>query len=204
MSVKFRLGIMMFLQYAIWGAWAPILTDYLQNTLHFSGLQYGFIMSILPIAMIVAPLIGGQLADRWFASEKVIACLQIIGGVILLLGAAVQSYAAMVWIMLVYSLVFAPTLALTNSIAFMNLKNSEKDFGKIRVWGTIGWIAAGWTLVGWRSLAKTVPAFAVRGDLLFLAGIFSIIMGLQSFTLPPLLPRKKGPTPGPSLELSRC
>jgi len=102
MSVKTRLGIMMFLEYLIWGAWAPVLTDYLQNTLHFSGAQYGFIMGLLPIATIIAPLIGGQLADRWFASERLIAFLQIIGGVILLLGAAVQSYGTMVWIMLVY------------------------------------------------------------------------------------------------------
>ena len=200
MSIKFRLGLMMFLEYLIWGAWAPVLTDYLQNTLHFSGLQYGFIMSILPIAMIIAPLIGGQLADRWFASERIIAVLQIVGGAILLLGAAVQSYSAMVWIMLVYCIIYAPTLALTNSIAFMNLKNSEKDFGKIRVWGTIGWIAAGWSLVGWRSLAKTVPAFAIRGDLLFLAGIFSIIMGLLSFTLPHTPPKKEGTKPWAFLE----
>ena len=200
MSVKTRLGIMMFLEYLIWGAWAPVLTDYLQNTLHFSGAQYGFIMGLLPIATIIAPLIGGQLADRWFASERVIAVLQIIGGAILLLGAAVQSYGAMVWLMLVYCIVYAPTLALTNAVAFMNLKNSEKDFGRIRVWGTIGWIAAGWSLVGWRTLAKTVPAFAIRGDLLFLAGIFSIIMGLQSFTLPHTPPKKEGTKPWAFLE----
>ncbi len=200
MSVKTRLGIMMFLEYLIWGAWAPVLTDYLQNTLHFSGAQYGFIMGLLPIATIIAPLIGGQLADRWFASERLIAFLQIIGGVILLLGAAVQSYGTMVWIMLVYCILYAPTLALTNSIAFMNLQNSEKDFGKIRVWGSIGWIAAGWSLVGWRLLAKTMPALAIRGDLLFLAGIFSIIMGLQSFTLPHTPPRKEGTHPWAFLE----
>jgi nucleoside transporter len=200
MSVKFRLGTMMFLQYAIWGAWAPILTDYLQNTLHFSGGQYSFIMSLLPIAMIFAPLIGGQLADRFFPSQKVIAVLQLIGGGILLLGATVSSYSGMIWVMLIYCLIYAPTLALTNSIAFINLKNSEKDFGKIRVWGTIGWIAAGWSLVGFRSLAKIIPALAFRGDLLFLAGIFSIIMGLQSFTLPDTPPQKEGTKPWAFLE----
>ena len=200
MSVRFRLGAMMFLEYAIWGAWAPVLTDYLQNVLHFNGIQYGFIMSLLPIATIIAPLIAGQLADRYFPTEKVIAALQLVGGIILLLGAAVTSYTAMVWIMLVYCILYAPTLALTNSIAFINLKDSEKEFGRIRVWGTIGWIAAGWALTGWRFAAKSVPAVVVRGDVLFLAGIFSIIMGFMSFGLPHTPPKKEGAKPYAFLE----
>jgi nucleoside transporter len=195
MSAKFRLGVMMFLQYAIWGAWAPILSAYLADTLHFSGLQIGFIYGLLPIATIVAPLIGGQLADRYFPTQKVIAVLQLVGGAILLLGAAVSSYSGMVWIMLVYCLVYAPTLALTNSIAFINLKDSEKDFGRVRVWGTIGWIAAGWALTGWRVAAKSVPAIALKGDTLFLAGIFSVIMGVLAFGLPPTPPKKEGAKP---------
>ena len=200
MSVRFRLGFMMFLEYAVWGSWYSVLSSYLQNTLHFSGTQIGFIYSLLPIATIIAPMIGGQLADRYFPTQKVIAVMQLLGGAILLFGSAVSSYGAMIWLMLVYCIVYAPTLALTNAVAFMNLKNSEKDFGRIRVWGTIGWIAAGWSLVGWRTLAKTVPAFAVRGDLLFLAGIFSIIMGLQSFTLPHTPPKKEGTKPWAFLE----
>jgi nucleoside transporter len=126
--------------------------------------------------------------------------MQLAGGAILLLGAAAQSYPAMVWIMLVYCIIYAPTLALTNSIAFENLKDSEKDFGKIRVWGTIGWIAAGWTLAGWRWAAQSVPAVLVRGDTLFLAGIFSIVMGLQSFSLPHTPPKKEGTKPWAFLE----
>ncbi len=200
MSVKFRLGIMMFLEYAIWGAWAPILSAYLIDVLHFNGTQVGFIYGLLPIATIIAPLVGGQLADRYFPTEKVIAVMQLLGGVILLLGAAVQSYTGMVWIMLIYCIVYAPTLALTNSIAFINLENSEKDFGKIRVWGTIGWIAAGWSLAGWRFLAKSTPAVAVRGDALFLAGLFSIVMGLLAFGLPHTPPKKGGAKPYAFLE----
>jgi nucleoside transporter len=154
----------------------------------------------LPIATIIAPLIGGQLADRYFPTQKVIAFMQLIGGVILLLGAAVSSYRAMVWVMLVYCIVYAPTLALTNSIAFINLKNSEKDFGRIRVWGTIGWIAAGWALAGWRFLAKSTPGIAFKGDTLFLAGVFSIIMGVLSFSLPHTPPKKEGTKPWAFLE----
>ena len=200
MNAKFRLGAMMFLEYAIWGAWAPILSAYLIDVLHFNGTQVGFIYGLLPIATIIAPLVGGQLADRYFPTEKVIAVMQLLGGAILLLGAAVQNYSAMVWIMLVYCIVYAPTLALTNSIAFINLKNSEKDFGKIRVWGTIGWIAAGWSLAGWRFLAKSTPGIAVKGDTLFLAGLFSILMGVLAFGLPHTPPKKEGAKPWAFLE----
>jgi len=200
MNAKSRLGAMMFLEYAIWGAWAPILSAYLIDVLHFNGTQVGFIYGLLPIATIIAPLVGGQLADRYFPTEKVIAVMQLLGGAILLLGAAVQNYSAMVWIMLVYCIVYAPTLALTNSIAFINLKNSEKDFGKIRVWGTIGWIAAGWSLAGWRFLAKSTPGIAVKGDTLFLAGLFSILMGVLAFGLPHTPPKKEGAKPWAFLE----
>ena len=200
MSAKSRLSVMMFLEYAIWGSWYSVLSAYLQNTLHFSGTQVGFIYSLLPIATIVAPIVGGQLADRYFPTQKVIAGLQLVGGAILLFGAAVTSYGALVWLMLVYCLVYAPTLALTNSIAFINLPDSEKDFGKIRVWGTIGWIVAGWALAGWRFLAKPVPGIAIRGDMLFLAGIFSVIMGVMSFRLPHTPPRKEGTKPWAFLE----
>jgi nucleoside transporter len=200
MSVKSRLSVMMFLEYAIWGSWYSVLSAYLQNTLHFSGTQVGFIYSLLPIATIVAPIVGGQLADRYFPTQKVIAGLQLVGGAILLFGAAVSSYGALVWLMLVYCLVYAPTLALTNSIAFINLPDSGKDFGKIRVWGTIGWIVAGWALAGWRFLVKPVPGIAIRGDMLFLAGIFSVIMGVMSFRLPHTPPRKEGTKPWAFLE----
>jgi nucleoside transporter len=200
MSAKFRLGTMMFLQYAVWGAWAPVLSAYLSDSLGFAGWQVGFIYGLLPVATIIAPMIGGQLADRYFPTQKVIAAMQLIGGAILLLGAAVTSYSAMVWVMLVYCIVYAPTLALTNSIAFINLKDSEKDFGKIRVWGTIGWIAAGWALFGWRVLAKSAPGIAIKGDTLFLAGIFSIVMGIQSFSLPHTPPKKEGTKPWAFLE----
>jgi nucleoside transporter len=200
MSVKFRLGAMMFLQYAIWGSWAPVLAAYLQNNLGFSGVQLGLIFSLLPLATIVSPFIGGQFADRWFPSQKVIAVLQLVGGVILILIANVTAFGAMMWLMLLYCLVYAPTLALTNSIAFVNLKNSEKEFGAIRVWGTLGWIAAGWALTGWRLLAKSSEGIAMKGDTLLLAGVFSLIMGALAFSLPPTPPKKEGAKPWAFLE----
>ncbi len=200
MSVKFRLGAMMFLQYAIWGSWAPVLAAYLQNNLGFSGVQLGLIFSLLPLATIVSPFIGGQFADRWFPSQKVIAVLQLLGGVILILIANVTAFGPMMWLMLLYCIVYAPTLALTNSIAFVNLKNSEKEFGAIRVWGTLGWIAAGWALTGWRLLAKSPEGIAMKGDTLLLAGVFSLVMGALAFGLPHTPPKKEGAKPWAFLE----
>jgi len=117
MSVKTRLGIMMFLQYAIWGSWAPVLAAYLQNELGFNGVQVGVIYSLLPLATIISPFIGGQIADRYFSSEKVIGVLQLCGGVFLLFISQVTNYSALMWLMAAYCLLYAPTLALTNSIA---------------------------------------------------------------------------------------
>jgi len=195
MSVKTRLGIMMFLQYAIWGSWAPVLAAYLQNELGFNGVQVGVIYSLLPLATIISPFIGGQIADRYFSSEKVIGVLQLCGGVFLLFISQVTNYSALMWLMAAYCLLYAPTLALTNSIAFINLKDSEKDFGVIRVWGTIGWIAAGWALTGWRVLFKDQNATGFGGDLIFLAGVFSVIMGLTAFSLPHTPPKKESTSP---------
>jgi len=102
--------------------------------------------------------------------------------------------------MLFYCLLYAPTLALTNSIAFINLKNPDKDFGIIRVWGTIGWIVAGLLLMGWRFSAKSFEPIAFQGDTLLLAGIFSVIMGIQAFTLPHTPPKKETAKPWAFLE----
>jgi nucleoside transporter len=198
-SAKTRLGIMMFLQYAIWGAWAPVLSAYLDD-LGFTGFESGVIYALLPLATILAPFIGGQAADRYFSSEKVIAFLQLLGGILLLVVARTTSFSAMAPLMLIYCLLYAPTLALTNSVAMINLKDSEKEFGAIRVWGTIGWIAAGLALSGWRTLGTSNETLAMGGDMLFLAGIASIIMAFQSFTLPHTPPQKEGVKPWAFLE----
>ncbi|UCC48768.1 MAG: MFS transporter [Gemmatimonadota bacterium] len=201
MSAKLRLGIMMFLQYAIWGAWAPVLSAYLGDTgLGFSGFQVGVVYALLPLATILAPFVGGQVADRYFSSEKVIAFLAFSGGVLLLIVSRITDFSVMAVLMLIYCLIYAPTLALTNSIAMINLEDSEKEFGSIRVGGTLGWIAAGWLLTGWRWLAGGEVMPSVQGDMLFLAGLFSIVMSLQSLTLPHTPPQKEGVKPWAFLE----
>ncbi len=199
-SAKSRLGIMMFLQYAIWGAWAPVLSSYLIADRGYSGAQVGWIYALLPLATIISPFVGGQLADRYLSSEKLIGFLSFTGGILLLVVSRVTDFRVMVWLMLGYCLLYAPTLALTNSIAMINLADSEKEFGAIRVWGTLGWIAAGWLLTGWRSLAQDGVAPAVAGDALVLAGLFSIVMGVQAFTLPHTPPRREGVRPWAFLE----
>jgi nucleoside transporter len=197
---KVQLGLMMFLQYAIWGAWAPVLSSYLLNDLGFTGAEVGWIYALLPLATIVAPLAGGQVADRWFASEKVIAFLQLGGGLLLLLAARITDFGTLAVVMLVYCLLYAPTLALTNSVAMANMEDSEKEFGAIRVWGTLGWIAAGWMLTGWRWFGENDAVAVMQGDMLFLAGALSLVMGLQSFLLPHTPPQKEGVSPWAFLE----
>lgn len=200
MGVWLRLGIMMFLQYAIWGSWFSVLSAYMINDLHFTGVQAGIIYSLLPFATIIAPFIGGQAADRWFSTEKVIAFLQFTGGIVLILASRVTDYSLLMGAMLLWSLLYAPTLALTNSMAFINLKNSEKEFGRIRVFGTFGWIAAGLGLSGWRIVAQKMGIGPIAGDTLLMGGVISILMGFQSFTLPHTPPRKEAANPWAFLE----
>lgn len=180
---------MMFLQYAIWGAWAPVLWPYLTaaspNGLGMTDPQAAFIFGLLPLACILAPFTGGQIADRWMPTQWFLAIAQLVGGVFLLIAAKTQGFTNMLVLLALYSLLYAPTLALTNSLAFHHLK-SEKEFGSIRVWGTIGWIVAGLILTAWRSAG--VPAGVA--DCLMLAGIASLIMGVFSFTLPHTPPAK--------------
>ena len=200
MSPKVRLGAMMFLQYAIWGAWAPVLSAYLINDRGFTGTQVGWIYALLPLATIVSPFVGGQVADRYFSSEKVIGFLALTGGLVLLAASRVTAFGAMAGLMLLYCLLYAPTLALTNSIAMINLKDSEAEFGRVRVWGTLGWIAAGFALTGWRWLAQSGVTPKAAADTLLLGGVLSLVMGIQSLTLPHTPPRKEGVKPWAFLE----
>ncbi len=189
MSVKVRLFIMMFLQYTIWGAWYPAYSDYMQNVLGFDGTQVGVIYGLLSLATIISPFLGGQLADRYFAAQKVIGVLQLLGGALLFYVSTIKSYNSLMWIFFIYCLIYAPTLALTNSMAFHHLKDSEKEFGFVRVGGTIGWIVIGLVLSGWRYLAP------VQGDMMLLAAVMSIALGLYAFTLPNTPPSKDKANP---------
>ena len=183
MSNKSRFGIMMFLQYAIWGSWTTTLAGHLMRNLEFDGGQVGGIYGCLWLGCIIAPFIGGQIADRWFPSQLFLSLAHIVGGVLLYFAALQQDYNVMWNWMFAYALFYAPTLALTNSICFRNLENAEVEFGKIRMWGTIGWIAVGFMVTFMRLTWQTENWEAGSDVLMFAAGA-SIVMGLYCLTLP--------------------
>ena len=187
-GVRVRLSAMMFLQYAIWGAWAPVLWPYMTDKVNGLGMtdpQAALIFGLMPIACILAPFTGGQIADRWVSTERFLAVVHFIGGILLVVAAKAHTFNNLLILFAIYALLYAPTLALTNSIAFHHLKD-EKDFGVIRVFGTLGWICAGLILTAWRSFG--VPKGI--SDCLMLPGVISLLMGVFCLTLPHTPPAK--------------
>jgi len=180
-SLYIRLSIMMFLEFAVWGAWAPVLASHLVGPLRLTGKQTGWIYATLWLGCIVSPFIGGQIADRWVQTQWFLAVVHLAGGAVLLLSARQTRFSGLFCLMGLYSLLYAPTLALVNSLMFSHLLNPDAQAGGIRVWGTIGWIVAGLLLALWRRSGKP----KVKGsDALTLAGILSLVMGIFCFLLP--------------------
>ena len=189
-GLKIRLSIMMFLQYAIWGAWLPLLWDMLMGAKGFDGEQVGNIFAVGAVGAIFGPFIAGQVADRWFNSERFLAISHIVGGSIAWKMASASDYDTFFWMALVYGLIYSPTLALTNSLSFHHIPDRNRDFGKIRLWGTIGWIAAGIGIGQWllhthaggsADNAKSPEVYAGMADAFRLSGILGIGMGLFCF-----------------------
>ena len=181
-DLKTRFGIMMFLQYAIWGSWTTALGAHLDK-LGFSGSEISAIYGCLWLGCIIAPFIGGQIADRLFPTQLFLSIAHLLGGVLLYFTALQTEFSSMWTWMFAYCLLYAPTLALTNSICFRNLENAEVEFGKVRMWGTIGWIAVGWMVTFMRSQWQTAD-WTGGSDLLMFAAVASIIMGVYCLTLP--------------------
>jgi nucleoside transporter len=184
LSLSARLSFMMFLNYVIWGAWYVTITTYLTATLKFSGTEAGLVFGTGALASMISPFFVGLIADRFFATERVLAALHFIGAVLLYLVTRFSSFGPVYALMLLYCLCFFPTIALTNTLALRQIKNPSREFPIIRMFATIGWIAIGQT-VGYLGIESSSTQF-------LLAAGASIAMGVFSLTLPHTPPAGKG------------
>ncbi|QMV20262.1 MFS transporter [Granulicella sp. 5B5] len=175
-----RLGAMLFLEYFIWGAWYVTVGTWLTLTRHFSGEQVALVAGTTAVGAMIAPFFVGLVADEMFATEKVLAALHLVGAVLLLGASLLTSFGAIYALLLLYCLCFMPTLALTNSLAFRQMRDPAVEFGPIRVLGTAGWIVAG-LLVGYMRLESTQRPLQI-------ACVVSLVMAAYCLTLPPTPP----------------
>jgi nucleoside transporter len=195
---------MMLLEYMVWGAWYPDFSAYLGSVLRFSDGQVGNIYALLPIGCMVAPFFAGQIADRYVATDKLLGVLHLAGAVPLLAMASGAGYGQIWGWMIVWAMLYAPTLALTNSICFHHMPEAESEFSLVRVWGTIGWIVSGVLLgIVLREWAPRALGQFGGFDGMWLAGGLSVVLGLYCFTLPATPPARKGDNPLAFLEAFR-
>lgn len=174
------LSLMMFLQYYIWGAWYVTMGTYMGEVLKSSGVDIGAAYSAGAIATIISPFFVGMIADRFFAAQKIMGVLHLVGALLLYLATQVDNQ-NFYWVILVYSLLYMPTIALSNSVAFAQMTDPGKQFPWIRVFGTLGWIAAG-LVISQLGIEKTAGTFQV-------AAMVSVGLGLISFILPNTPPK---------------
>lgn len=189
-STWYQLSFMMFLNFFVWGAWFVTLGTFLINNLNASGGESAAVFSTQSWGAIIAPFIVGLIADRYFNAERILGILHLIGAVLMFQMYRAPDVAVFYPYTLIYMILFMPTLALVNSISFRQMDNPEKEFSKIRVWGTIGWIVAGLMIsfaFGWDSL-ENARAGMLKNTFL-MAGIGSIVLGVFSFTLPKTPPK---------------
>jgi nucleoside transporter len=189
-----RLSLMMFLQYAIWGAWLPFLWSFLQDHRGMDGEDIGSMFAAGAVGAIIGPFIAGQVADRWFSTERFLGISHLIGAALIWQLASIETTDGFLWFSLLYGLVYSPTLALTNSLAFHHLPDRDRDFGKVRLWGTFGWIAVGIGMGHWLATqhspvdltgdSLTLAQVAGKADAFKLSALLGGFMGLFCFTLP--------------------
>ena len=188
-----RLSVMMFLQFFIWGGWFVTLGTYLANTLSASGQEIAMAFSTQSWGAIVAPFIIGMIADRFFNAERILGVLHLVGAALLFMMYQASDFSAFYPYVLGYMIAYMPTLALVNSVSFGQMQDPSKEFGKIRVWGTIGWIVAGLVisyLFSWDS--RDAINDGLLRNTFMLCAIASLLLGVFSFTLPATPPKAKG------------
>ncbi len=213
-SPRFKLFVMMALEFFIWGAWLPLIFGYLPS-LGFSPAQQAWILNAFPLAAIVGMFFSNQFADRNFAAEKFLAFSHFIGGVAMIGLAFTKAFWPFFGLMLVHCLLYVPTMSIVNSIAFASMKDPQKEFGLVRMGGTIGWILAAWPFVfilvdydkvhashpqGIAAWIGAILANPLTGDAAkagarstyIVAGIASLLLAAFSFVLPHTPPKRAG------------
>ena len=211
-TIHIKLFLMMALEYFIWGAWFPLVFGYLPS-LGFGPAEQSWILNAFPIAAIVGMFFSNQYADRHFAAEKFLAFSHLVGGLAMIGLAFTRQFWPFFGLMLVHCLLYVPTISITNSIAFANMKDAQKEFGIVRMGGTVGWILAAWPftfiLVDWEKVKAanpegfvawlgTVLSSGLTGQALqngtrwtfIVAGIASLALAAFSLALPHTPPRK--------------
>ena len=189
-SIKTKLSIMMFLEFFIWGAWFVTLGTFLGNNLGANGSETAAVFSTQSWGAIIAPFIIGLIADRFFNAEKILGILHLAGAFLMYQMYQSNDVGLFYVYVLSYMVLYMPTLALVNSVSFNQMKDPEKEFATIRVWGTIGWIVAGLSisyLFHWDS-AEGVKQGLLKNTFL-LSGIAAFILGVFSFSLPKTPPK---------------
>jgi nucleoside transporter len=181
---------MMFLEFFIWGAWFVTLGTFLGNNLNATGAQTGAAFSTQSLGAIIAPFVIGLIADRYFNAEKILGILHLIGALLMFQMYSAANFEAFYPYVLGYMIAYMPTLALVNSISFNQMKDPEKEFSSIRVWGTVGWIIAGLSisyLFHWDAVESIKSGF-LKNTFLLASGA-SVVLGLLSFFLPKTPPK---------------
>src|ERR1700735_3961809 len=187
MSLKLRLIFMNILQFFIWGSWLITIGVYWFQNKHWSGSEFGAIFSTMGIASLFMPSIAGVIADKWINAEKLYGLLHIIGAIVLFAVPLVNNPTTLFWVMLINMMCYMPTISLSITVAYSALKDDGKDvvrdYPPIRVWGTIGFIAALWT-VSLLHLETSAGQF-------YVASGAALPLGLYALTLPACPPKLK-------------
>jgi nucleoside transporter len=179
-STYIALSVAMFLQFAVWGAWAPVLAARLLGPLKMTGKQTGWIYATLPIACIISPLVAGWLADMYVDMKWILIVCHFIGALLLFVAAKQQKFAPLLIVMFLYSLCYAATLPLVNAVLFREGPNGIAQ-GRVFVWAPVSWALVGWLLTGWRVTRKTQGD---GSDCLVFASVLSLLMAAGCFLLP--------------------
>lgn len=185
LNIRFRLSLMMFLNFFVWGIWFVTMGTYLSTIIKTGDVQIGLSYGTQALGAIIAPFIIGLIADRYFAAQKILGFLHLSGSVVMYFLAQSNSFDAFYPLLLLYMILYMPSLALVNAISFKQMEQPEKEFSLIRMWGTIGWIAAG-LLIAWLALEQKQ---LLQQTFMMAAGI-SLVLGVYSFFLPNTPPPK--------------